>query len=92
VSTSDDETPAEFIDRFIAVLDMATVTIEHLHDEIARLSELVPDTAAANAARKRASREKAEFAKRLRAEGMTVPEIAKVVDRSLRHTNRYFED
>ena len=70
----------------------SSVSILRLIAEVERLRLLVPDTAVANAARKIAAQEKAAQARRMRADGITVKEIAKALDRTERQVMRYGKD
>jgi transposase len=69
----------ETIEAAAVMLNQAADIIDSLVGRIERLSELVPDTAAATAARKAARNERAEFAKALRAQGLTHTKIAEQV-------------
>ncbi len=78
-----------------ALMERATQTSEaaiaatmRLTAEVERLSGLVPDTAIANASRHLAAQERANLAKRMRSEGMTVADIAKAIGRTERQTYR----
>ena len=66
-----------------------SVSILRLIAEVERLRRLVPDTAIANSARKVAAEERAAQARRMRADGMTVPMVAKALDVDPRTVIRY---
>jgi hypothetical protein len=64
------------------------ITITRLIAEIERLSAMVPNTAKATGRRSVLSQEKANLARLMREQGMTVPKIAEAIDRTPRHTQR----
>lgn len=66
----------------------ADITILRLLAEIERLTRLVPRTAAARMAVRTATDERARLARRLRADGVTVREIAERLDRTERQVYR----
>lgn len=56
--------------------------------EVDRLNALVPNTAAANASRRVAARERANLVRVLAGQGLTNAQIAERVERSVRHVQR----
>lgn len=85
------EPDQETVERALAVA-LASAAITRLLAEVDRLIALVPDTAAANASRRVAAQERRQLARRMRANGMTIPAIAKAIDRSPRQIWRYVEE
>ena len=78
----------QLLERVHIALNGANAAIARLLSEIDRLSALVPNTAAANASRRVAARERANLVRVLAGQGLTNAEIADMVDRSVRHVQR----
>lgn len=66
----------------------ADVSILRLLAEVERLTKMVPRTAAAQAAIRTATDERARLARRLRRDGVTVRQIAERLDRTERQVYR----
>jgi hypothetical protein len=89
----DDDANAAFRDeqQLTRLIEGQWTSIRRLTAEVDRLRLLVPGTGAAVHAKKVIAEENKALAMRMHEEGMTLPRIAKAVDRTERQVERYLE-